>query len=170
MLTITTTHCHHISTSRTALGILLSLVLSDAEWNTYSGCSSLSEEFMDLAFNINLTQFVNGSTHCAGNTLDVVLANFDAICHIDTYKNLPAHLSSDHYIIVFRIEQSICRPIKTNTVKFDCNHANWDDINQFLHHYEFTLALSSNNIKFIWSCIKVAITSAMDLFIPKVYL
>jgi len=100
--------------------------------------------------------------------LDVVLANFDNLCHIDTYKDLPAGLSSDHYIIIFSIKQSIRKHAKTNTVKFDYNHANWDDINLFLYHYDFALALSSSNTEFIWSYIKVAITSAMNLFIPKV--
>jgi len=46
--------------------------LTDVDWNTYSGYLSLSEEFMDLAFNFNLTQFVSGPTHCAGNNLDIV--------------------------------------------------------------------------------------------------
>ena len=95
-----------------------------------------------------------------------MLANFDTIYHIDTYKKLPADLLSDHYIIVCSTEQLIYRHVKTNSVKFDYNHANWDDINQFLYQYDFILALSSNNTEFICSCIKVAITSAMSLFIP----
>jgi len=81
---------------------------------------------MDFAFNLSFLM----DSH---TVLDVALANFDTLCHIDTYKNLPADLLSDHYIIVFRIKQTICRYAKTNTVKFDYNHANWDDINQFLH-------------------------------------
>ena len=148
--------------------IIGDLNLPDADWNTYSSCSPLTDEFMDLSFNLNLSQLVVGPTHCAGNTLDVVLANFDDLCHIGTYKDLPAGLTSDHYIIILSIEQSIHKRAKINTVKFDYNHANWDDINLFLYHYDFTLALSSNNTEFIWSYIKVAITSAMNLFIPKV--
>jgi len=68
---------------------------------------------MDLVFNFNLTQIVSGPTHCAGNTLDIALANFDTLCHIDTYKNVPADLSSDHNIIVCSIEESIGRHVKT---------------------------------------------------------
>ena len=53
--------------------IIGDLNLPDADCNTYSGCSTISDEFTELAFNLNLTQFVTGPSHRAGNTLDIAL-------------------------------------------------------------------------------------------------
>ena len=41
--------------------------------------STISDEFTELAFNLNLTQFVTGPSHHAGNTLDIALTNFDVL-------------------------------------------------------------------------------------------
>ena len=59
-----------------------------------------------LAFDCNLTQFVTGPTHCAGNTLDIVLTNFDGVDHVDTIIDLPPNLSSDHYMVVLTIDHT----------------------------------------------------------------
>ena len=40
--------------------IIGDLNLPDTDWNTYSGCSAISDEFTELAFNLNLTQLVTG--------------------------------------------------------------------------------------------------------------
>ena len=148
--------------------IISDLNLPDADWNTYSGCSTTSDEFTELAFNLNLTQFVTGPSHCAGNTLDIALTNFDGLSHVDTYTNLPANLSSDHYMIIFTIEHITEKHSHSNSfaTRLDYNHANWENMNQFLYEYDFTLALSLNNTEFIWSYIKTAINSSIDLFIP----
>ena len=144
--------------------------LPDADWNTYNGCSTISDEFTELTFNLNLTQLVTGPTHRAGNTLDIALTNFDGLCHADTYTNLPANLSSDHHMITFTIEHTTKKHSYSipSATRLDYNHANWENMNQFLYEYDFTLALSSNNTEFIWSYIKTAINSSIDLFIPTV--
>ena len=144
--------------------------LPDADWNTYSGCSTISDKFTELAFDLNLAQIVIGPTHRARNTLDIAPTNFDALCHADAYTNLLAILSSDHYMIILTIEHTIKHYPHPNSMNtgLDYNHAYWENMNQFLYEYDFTLALSSNNTEFIWSYIKMAIYSSMDLFIPKV--
>lgn len=148
--------------------IIGDLNLPEVDWNTYSGHSPFSEEFMDLAFNLNLTQLVTGPTHCAGNTLDIALTNFDGLQHVETCSSLPTNMSSDHYMLIFTLEHCINDHVRCHTTRFDYNHADWHNMNQFLYQYDFTLALSSNNTEFIWSYIKTAINSAADLFIPKI--
>jgi len=76
-------------------------------WNSHLASISLSLSF----------------DQCAGNTLDIVVANFNTLCHIGTFKNLPADLSSDCYIIVVGIEQSNCRHVRQTH-----NHANHQPI------------------------------------------
>ena len=51
--------------------------LPDIDWNTYSGHSSIADDFADLAYDLNLTQYVTGHTHHAGNTLDIALSNIN---------------------------------------------------------------------------------------------
>ena len=79
------------------------LNLSDADWEVYSGNSLIADEFTEMAYNYNLTQYVTGPTHRDGNTLDIVLSNLDNIYHTETKSTLPANLSSDHYMILLHI-------------------------------------------------------------------
>ena len=124
--------------------------LPDIDWNTYSGHSSIADDFADLAYDLNLTQYVTGPTHHAGNTLDIALSNINSLRHIDTYTRLPPALSSDHYMITLLIECVLNKPTKIHKQRFDYNNANWEDINLFLSQYDFKLALNSNNPEFIW--------------------
>ena len=144
------------------------LNLPDADWETYSGHSLMTDDFVEMAYNHNLIQHVTGSTHRDGNTLDIALSNLDGIQHLETYTSLPSNLSSDHYMITFLIEYTFSKPAMKCKSKFDYNKANWEDMNQFLSQYDFTLALNSNNTEFIWLYLKTAINSAINLYVPQV--
>ena len=50
---------------------------------------------------------------------------------------------------------------------YNNNSANWDDMNQFLSQYNFTLALNSNNAEFIWLYFKADLNSALNLYDPE---
>jgi len=101
---------------------------------------------MELAFDYNLTQLVTGPTHCAGNTLDIALTNFDGIDHVDTIIDLPPNLSTKHYMVVLTIDHTVPKHSNSSTtLRLDYNCANWESMNEFLYHYEFNLALSSSN-------------------------
>ena len=81
--------------------ILGDLNLPDVHWDRYYGTSSQSQQFADLAYDLNLTQLVSNPTHKAGNLLDMVLTNTDVFYDIQTLTNLPTGLYSDHFMIVF---------------------------------------------------------------------
>ena len=122
---------------------------------------------MELAFDYNLTQLVTGPTHCAGNTLDIALTNFDGINHVDTIIDLPPNISSDH-MVVLTIDHTVPKHSNSSTtLRLDYNCANWESINEFLYQYDFNLALSSSNTEFIWTFIKTAVNSSVNQFIPK---
>ena len=65
--------------------LLGDLNLSDIDWNTYSGYSSIADYFAEVVYNLYL---VTGPTHHAGNTLDIALSNINSLRHIDTYHLL----------------------------------------------------------------------------------
>ena len=93
--------------------ILGDLNLPDVHWDRYYGASSQSQQFADLAYDLNLTQLVSNPTHKAGNLLDVVLTNTDVFYDIQTLTNLPTGLYSDHFMIVFYTVLSYRTKIKT---------------------------------------------------------
>ena len=145
------------------------LNLPDAEWEVYSGNSPIADEFAEMAYNYNLTQYVTGPTHRDGNTLDIVLSNLDSIYHPETKSTLPANLSSDHYMVLLHIRYYLSKPVKQHYLKYDFSNVQWDDMNQFFNQYDFTLALNSSNTEFIWSYLKTAINSAVNLYVPQVH-
>ena len=63
------------------------LNLPDADWETYSGHSLMTDDFVEMAYNHNLIQNVTDSTHRDGNTLDIALSNLDGIQHLETCKS-----------------------------------------------------------------------------------
>lgn len=70
----------------------------------YSGTTTQLSGFCDLISELNLSQLVLSTTHKAGNILDLVLINNDEIIHdVTIHIGLPNGLSSDHFLIKFRI-------------------------------------------------------------------
>lgn len=51
------------------------LNLPGANWDTYTGVSSFTQDFCEIAFNLNLMQLINQPTHRKRNILDVILTN-----------------------------------------------------------------------------------------------
>jgi len=80
--------------------------------------------------------------------------------------HLPYHPITLHGI--FYIVHPPNKPIRIYKQRFDYNHANWEDLNQFLTQYNFTSALNSDNSEFIWNYLKTAINSALNMFVPKI--
>ena len=86
------------------------------------------------------------------------------------FTPLPCHsLSSDHYIISFQLllSKSVSSREKPRYV-FDFPKANLTGLCDFLLDIDFSSCLASNNTEYVWSAIKQAIYTGMDLFIPKV--
>ena len=84
---------------------------------------------------------------------------------------IPPHhsLSSDHYVISFQL--ALCKPVSSREKPryvFDFPKANLSGLCDFLLDIDFSSCLASANIEYVWSAIKQAIYTGMDLFIPKV--
>ena len=92
----------------------------------YSGNSPTADDFAKVVYGLNLTQCITGPTHCARNTLDIVLSNISGLHHTDTCTNFPPNLTSDHYLLkVLIINHVFNKPTKTRIQRFDYNNANW---------------------------------------------
>jgi len=72
-----------------------------------------------------------------------------------------------HLTITFTIEHITKNALYSNSfaTRLDYNLANWEKTNIFLYKY---LALSPNNIVFIWCFIKTAVNRSIDQFIPMI--
>ena len=79
----------------TDLLIVGDLNLPDVDWNTYSGCTTISNahaEMIHKLFDLNLMQLIDNPTHVTGNILDVILTNTDYCQNIVTHPIL-CHLA-----------------------------------------------------------------------------
>ena len=65
-------------------------------WETFTSINSREVEFLDLLDELNLNQFVSGSTHKGHNTLDLIFFNVDQLP-----VTIGTKLFSDHYPIFF---------------------------------------------------------------------
>ena len=72
-------------------------------------------------------------------------------------------------MILLHIRYYLSKPVKQHYLKYDFSNVQWDDMNQFFNQYNFTLALNSSNTEFIWSYLKTAINSAVNLYVPQVH-
>ena len=127
--------------------LLGDLNFPDIDWSIYSGSSPTADDFAEVVFGLNLIQCITGPTHRAGNTLDIALSNISGLQHIETCTNLPPNLSSDHYLIKLLINHVLSKPTKIRIQRLDYNKVNWEDMNQFLTEYDFTLALNSKKCR-----------------------
>ena len=154
----------------TTLFLLVTSIFPDVDWDTLSGSSLPSKSFCDFVFQNNLSQLVHSLTHLKGNILDLVLTNSDEL--INNVEVILPHqsLSSDHYIISFQL--SLFKPVLSREKPryvFDFPKANLSGLCDFLLDMDFPHALhQSTSNSYVWSAIKQAIYTGIDLFIPKV--
>ena len=89
--------------SSSDITILGDLNLPDVCWDSYHGVSHRSQQFVNVAYDLNLSHLVTNPTHRAGNLLDVILSNAETetFHDIQILLNLPSGLQSDHYMIIF---------------------------------------------------------------------
>ena len=91
--------------------------LPDIDWDLLNGGTRFSSDFCDSTVDLNVRQLVTSSTHKAGNILDLILTNSDNfIDDVVILEPLSCDLSTDHYIVTFRI--SIPQPIYTCSTGF----------------------------------------------------
>ena len=86
-------------------------------WSIYSGSSAAADVFAEVVHGLNLTQFITGPTHRAGNALDIILSNISGLQHTNTCTNFPPNFSSDHYLLQLHINHVFKKPTKTLTAE-----------------------------------------------------
>ena len=76
--------------------------LPDINWSTLTSSAVHSDCFCEFVFDCNLTQLVDGSTHCKGNCLDLILSNTpDSVGSISISPH--SLIQSDHYLLSFTL-------------------------------------------------------------------
>ena len=119
------------------------------DWQTLYSHNHHSSAFCDLIIDLNLWQLIDSPTHSAGNILDLVLTNNDAVIHnLSANSILPPNLTSDHFTVEFNI---VCTPTTSSNstrARFYYNYtkADWDGMLEFLTHYNFNPLYSLTDI------------------------
>jgi len=114
----------HSLNSSINLLIIGDLNLPDVNWNTYSGNSTVLNTYAEMLYDLNLMQLITCPTHTAGNTLDVILTNYDFCQNIDIHSSLSLGLTSDHYTITFYIAHYCNKAPGSPKHKYDYSQAN----------------------------------------------
>ena len=138
-------------------------------WSYLGTCTSSS--FCEFVFDNNLDQLVAVPTHDKGNILDLVFTDTPHIVHHLSVENHVLADLSDHFLISFAISIDIEAP-KDNypSYIFDYSKTDFDQARSYLWSCDFYPCLSTDDIEFIWTYIKAAITTAIDLSTPRVKL
>jgi len=145
--------------------------MPDINWLTLSGHSGFSNQLCDLVFEFNLSQLVDQSTHICGNILDLVLTNcHDHIGSLIVHSHGPHIVSSDHYLISFNILDLCSSRKEDSPTSYVYNFVKGDytSLNNYLNTYDFSAFYDSTDVEQAWSFIKQCLTTAIDLFIPKI--
>ena len=113
--------------------------LPDIDWDLLNGESRQSTNFCELIVHLNLCQLITSSTHNAGNILDLILTNNDQLVHDIVIRYVhPSGLSSDHFIITFKVLVSSLTKVQVpqeSTPNY--SKANWEAMNTFFNQYDF---------------------------------
>ena len=80
-------------------------------------------------------------------------------------------MQSDHFVITFIIPESAPPPAQVaSQYVFDFPKADYQGLCDYLLDIDFSHLFSLTDVEFIWSSLKNAIYTGMDIFIPKVRL
>ena len=132
------------------------------------GNSPVSAKFCEIIFDLNLCQLVSEPTHIHGNILDLVLTNNpDNIVDLIVHSKSPFSISSDHFVITFRIYSRIVHSTcKVGSRLRNFSRGDFVGLCHYLSNSNFTPCYQTNDIEFVWSFISTTIKNAMDHFIP----
>ena len=140
----------------------------DIDWASLDGTTSLSINFCDTIFELNLTQLINQRTHIAGSILDLIVTNSpDSIFNLHIHDNLPLPIPSNHYTITFDIVTSqIPGKINGPVHLLNFSKGDYDGLCHFLSTVDFLLCFQSEDIEFIWLYLNTLIKDAIYNFVP----
>ena len=145
--------------------------LPDINWTTLTGNSIVSNNFCEFVFESNLIQLIDSPTHICGNILDLVLTNSPK--HV---SNLFVHpreyqcVASDHCLITFSTSFKHITPTPITKEVFNFTKGDYNGLSEYLLNSDLSALYNSSDAEEIWLTLRSHITSAMDLYIPKIRL
>ena len=141
---------------------------NDINWDSLHGHSPSSAKFCDIVFDLNFIQLIDEPTHIHGNILDLVLTNnIDIIHDLSVHSKQPLPISSDHFIITFKIHSNITRPSNRLVTKLpNFSNGDYDGLCHYLNNSDFNPCFQSDDIEFVWSFISTLIKNAINQFVP----
>ena len=141
---------------------------NDINWESLYGNSPVSTKFCEIIFDLNLCQLVSEPAHIHGNILDLVLTNNpDNIVDLIVHSKPPFSISSDHFVITFRIySRTVHSTCKVGSRLRNFSRGDFEGLCHYLSNSNFTPCYQTNDIEFVWSFISTTIKNAMDHFIP----
>ena len=141
--------------------------LPTADWSTSESPSSIEQSFIDSFNGLALSQLITSATHKNGNTLDILLSNFDNT--VSNVQVLPPNslCKSDHFPISFNLKSTFARKKSNKRKVYNFKRANWDLINRELcsTDWKFLNYLDPDSA---WKILKERLFLLADKHIPKV--
>ena len=130
---------------------------------------SYSAKFCEIIFDLNLCQLISKPTHIHGNILDLVLTNNpDQLFDLTVHSMQPLSISSDHYVITFKIySKNICSSNHSKTKLKNFSRGDFEGLCSYLSNYDFSCCYQSDDIESVWCFISSVIKEAIDLFVPS---
>jgi len=140
----------------------------DISWFTLEFSSNLC----DLIFEYNLTQIVEDPTHVQGHILDLIFTNIeDNISIPEIHSENNPLLSSDHYAVTFNLRLSFSSEVNPaiDTINILVySKADFESINIYLSHIDFTPCFQSSDVELVWSFIKEILMDSIHQFVPSI--
>jgi len=144
----------------------------DISWFTLSASSEISSNQCDLIFEYNPTQIVEDPTHVQGQILDLIITNIvDNISITEVHSENNPLLSSDHYAVIFNLRltfNSEVHPAIDTINILDYSKADFESINKYLSHIDFTPCFQSSDVELVWSFIKETIMDSIHQFVLSI--
>ena len=132
-----------------------------------SSHTPIEQQFIDSFNGLALSQLITSSTHKGGNTLDILLTNFE-----NTVDQLKVHdqnsfCKSDHFPVSFSLKIKFSRKKSPKRKVFNFKKANWDMLNHDLCSINWNV-LNSTDPDSGWMAVKKCIFHLAEKHIPKV--
>ena len=132
------------------------------DWEDNTATEKKAKEFLEVVESKFMTQFVQGPTHIAGNTLDLVIGpDENVVTDISKEGRLGA---SDHEILVCSVDGEAKRQ-ESKTEKRDFSKMNIEEMRKALDR-DWETELEGLDTEETWARFKGIVTEAMDEWIP----
>ena len=142
--------------------------LSRVSWSDLNSPIPIEQAFVDSFNELGLKQCISRPTHLKGNTLDILLTNFDdAISNLSVLEH-DSVCKSDHFPMHFNIRCNVKRKTSAKRQCYNFKRANWDDLNYDLLQVNWDSLFRHKDIDQCWDVAKYFLSELVNKHIPKV--